>query len=81
VSQQNINDWTDKTGRRLEIGQLIAAAWGRELYVGRILWFTKSGVTIETEHEQHEGKQSIGYSYPGSVHLGPKRFYIIEETP
>jgi len=79
VSQQNVNDWTDKFGNRLEIGQRIAAAWGSELYVGRIVWFTKGGVTIESEDKDgNVKKMSIGYKWNSSYKLGADRIFIIE---
>jgi hypothetical protein len=80
MSQQNVNDWTDKFGTRLEIGQRVAASRGKEIYVGKILYFTDSGVTLDCEDTKRGYvKTSIPYHQPGAVYLGPKRFYVIED--
>lgn len=79
MSHQNIKDWTDKFGTRLEIGQRIAACRGKELHVGKIVWFTKSGVTIDSESKEGKMKVSIPYETAGSYHLGPHKVYVVEQ--
>lgn len=54
MSQQNINDWKDRTGKVMDIGQRVVAVRGKKLIVGEVLWFTKSGVTIAHEVEDDE---------------------------
>jgi hypothetical protein len=49
---QNVKDWTDRFGERLEIGQQVVAVRGRTLHVGDILWFTAQGVTINSYDEK-----------------------------
>jgi hypothetical protein len=85
MSKQNVNDWTDKFGTRLEIGQRIAGCRGKTLHVGKVLWFTKSGVTIDSEGEAPDGsgepvRISIPYHTSGSYHLGPHKFYVISQS-
>lgn len=62
MSQQNVNDWTDKFGNRLEIGQRVAALKGKTLHIGDILWFTAKGVTIASESADGE-KETIPILY------------------
>jgi hypothetical protein len=52
MSQQNVNEWKDKFGRTLEIGQRVAAVKGKKLHVGEVLWFTERGVTIASENAE-----------------------------
>jgi len=79
MSHQNVNDWTDKFGTRLEIGQRVAACRGKDLHVGKIVWFTKSGVTIDSESKDGTMKISIPYVTTYSHHLGPNKLYVIEQ--
>lgn len=79
MTQQNINNWVDKFGRRLEIGQRVAATRGKSLHVGEILWFTPAGVTIASENEDGDVKNTpIMYL---KTHYSPLKgkdsFYII----
>lgn len=54
MSKLNVNQWTDRTGREMDIGQRVVAIRGKTLHVGEILWFTKSGVTIASEQPNGE---------------------------
>lgn len=62
MSKLNVNQWEDRTGREMDIGQRIAAIRGKKLIVGEVLWFTKSGVTVA--HERTDGDTetiSVGF--------------------
>jgi hypothetical protein len=65
MSQQNVNEWKDKFGRTLEIGQRVAAVKGKKLHVGEVLWFTPAGVTIASENAEGLVKNTpILYDFP-----------------
>lgn len=83
MSQQNIHAWVDKFGRVMEIGQRVAATRGKSLHVGEILWFTPAGVTIASENEDGDVKNTpILYLTTGYSRLkGKNSFYIISERP
>ena len=58
MSKLNINEWKDRSGKIMDIGQRVVAVRGKTLVVGEILWFTKSGVTVA--HERINGdKETI----------------------
>ncbi len=52
MSQQNVKDWKDFYDKSLDIGQRIAAVRGSTLHVGKILYFTPQGVTINSETKE-----------------------------
>lgn len=54
MSKLNVNEWSDRTGKVLDIGQRVVAIRGKTLIVGEILWFTPSGVTVAHEVDEHE---------------------------
>lgn len=62
---QNINDWTDRFGERLEIGQNIVAVRGSTLHIGDILWFTKQGITINSYNEKGDCAKVSIINYNG----------------
>lgn len=55
MSQQNVKQWQDRTGREMGIGQRVVAIRGKKLIVGEVLWFTKQGVTVA--HERTDGER------------------------
>lgn len=75
---QNLNDWKDKFGKRLEIGQKVVACKGKNLYIGYIEYFTKSGITLESQNpDDSTARVSIPYDMKYSYNLGPNKVIII----
>lgn len=78
MSKQNVNDWADKFGTRLEIGQTVAAAKGKNLIVGEIKWFSQHSVCIgDLDIEGNEKNVFVLYAEGPYRNRKQSKFFVI----